>query len=59
LRDAQRAHSRGDDATERQMYRKVLQLLRAEGRSRFTTLTGTLRGDEDLEAQIAILMADQ
>jgi hypothetical protein len=59
LRDAQRAHSRGDSATERQMYRKVLQLLRAEGRSRYSSVTRTPSQDRELEQLLAILMTEE
>ncbi len=59
LRDAQRAHSRGDEQTERQMYRRVLQLLRAEGRSRYTTVTPTRLEDRELEELLARLMPDE
>lgn len=59
LRDAQRAHSRGDVQTERQMYRKVLQLLRAEGRSRYASVTRTPSEDRELERLLAILMMEE
>lgn len=58
LRDAQRAHARGDTATERQLYRRVLQLLRTEGRSRFSSLTSTPSQDRELEELLAILMSE-
>jgi hypothetical protein len=58
LRDAQRAHARGDTATERAMYRRVLQLLRADGRSRFSSLTSTPSQDRELEELLAILLTD-
>lgn len=54
LRDAQRAHSRGDDPAERTRYREVLRLLRAENRS--TSLTETREGDQRLEADIAVAL---
>lgn len=57
LRDAQRAHSRGDHATEQAKYREVLRLLRAENRS--TSLTETHQGDRDLENAISIVLADE
>jgi hypothetical protein len=59
LRDAQRAHSRGDEQAERQMYRKVLQLLRAEGRSRYASLTGRPSKDRELERLLAVLMMEE
>jgi hypothetical protein len=58
LRDAQRAYARGDTAAERQNYRRVLQLLRAEGRSRFSSLTTTPTQDRELEELLAILLTD-
>ncbi|OYV81410.1 MAG: hypothetical protein B7Z73_18120 [Planctomycetia bacterium 21-64-5] len=57
LRDAQRAHSRGDHATEHAKYREVLRLLRAENRS--TCLTETREGDQQLEDAIAIVLGDE
>ena len=58
LRDAQRAHSRGDHETERKLYRRVLRLLHAEGRSRFASVTRTPREDKELEALLAVLLAE-
>jgi hypothetical protein len=58
LREAQLAHSRGDYAAERDRYRRVLALVRAEGRSRFDGLTGTPEGDKELARLLAILLAD-
>jgi hypothetical protein len=57
LREGQLAHSRGDRRAERDHYHKVLAQLRAEGRSRFQPLTGTLKGDEDLDRILSILLA--
>lgn len=57
LRDAQRAHTRGDRATERKLYRQVLDLLRAE-RGPFDTVTGTPSRDKTLEEQIVILLRE-
>ncbi|HET6882524.1 MAG TPA: hypothetical protein VFI31_20325 [Pirellulales bacterium] len=57
LRDAQRAHSRGDHATEQANYREVLRLLRAENRS--TSLTETRDGDQQLEEAISIVLAGE
>jgi hypothetical protein len=59
LRDAQRAHSRGDNAMERQRYRRVLQLLRAEGRSRYSSVTRSPSGDRELEQLLATLMSEE
>ncbi len=57
LRDAQRAHTRGDRATERKLYRQVLDLLQAE-RGPFDTVTGTPSRDKTLEEQIVILLRE-
>ena len=58
LREAQRAHSVGDMQTERQRYREVLQMLRAE-RGKFDRgLTGSRGRDEELEKQIAIVLSE-
>lgn len=56
LRDAQRAHSRGDHDTERAKYREVLRLLRAENRA--SSLTETQSGDQELEAAIAVVLEE-
>lgn len=56
LRDAQRAHSRGDHATERAKYREVLRLLRAEHRP--ASLTESHEGDRELEAAIALALRE-
>lgn len=56
LRLARQAHSRRDYQAERREYRKVLDLLRAEGKSKFTGLTGSLDRDKELEDKIAILL---
>jgi hypothetical protein len=58
LREAQLAHSRGDFTAERDRYRRVLALVRAEGRSQFEGLTGTPDGDKELARLLAILLAD-
>jgi hypothetical protein len=57
LRDSQRAHSRGDHATERANYREVLRLLRAENRT--TSLTETREGDQQLEAALSVVLAEE
>lgn len=56
LRDAQRAHSRGDHAAERARYREVLRLLRAENRP--ISLTNNREGDQQLEAAIAQVLSE-
>ena len=58
LRDALRAHARGDLDAERQLYRRVLQLLRSESRSRFSSLTSTPSQDRELEELLAILLSE-
>jgi hypothetical protein len=58
LREAQRAHSRRDWKQERALYRKVLDLLRAEPRTPEKNLTGSPRRDQDLERQLTILLSD-
>jgi len=55
LREARQAYSRGDMQTERDRYRKVLQLLRAEGKRKFTGLT---HDDDHLEHLIAVLLGN-
>lgn len=59
LREAQQAHSRGDFATERQRYRQVLALLRAEGRNQYVGLTGAPKDDEELARLLSILLANE
>src|SRR5262249_8240374 len=59
LREAQQAHSRGDRATERQRYRQVLALLRAERRSKYESVTGTPRSDEQLAECLSTLLSDK
>jgi hypothetical protein len=58
LREAQQAHSRGDRSTERQKYRQVHALLRAEKRSKYENLTGTPSDDEQLAELLSILLAN-
>jgi len=58
LREAQRAYWRGDYATERRLYRRVLDLLRAEGTD-FDGVTGSPTSDRRLEEQITILLSDE
>jgi hypothetical protein len=55
LRDAQQAHVRGDKKTERAMYHKVLELLRAE-RLPGESLTGTVQRDKELEDCLVTLL---
>lgn len=58
LREAQRAHSRGDRKTELDCYRRVLDMLRAERGEGRPGLTGSQSRDKDLEQAIAVLLAD-
>ncbi len=53
LRRAQQAHSRGALEDERHWYRKVIELLHAEGKNRYVGLTGTPSLDRRLEELIA------
>ncbi|NQT17835.1 MAG: hypothetical protein HQ582_34095 [Planctomycetes bacterium] len=57
LREAQRAHARGDRETERRLYHRVLDLLRVE-RSEFEGVTGSPTRDETLVQQITLLLSD-
>ena len=57
LREAQRAHSRGDRKAETRLYREVLDMLRAE-RSEFEGVTGSPDRDRELEKRITILLSD-
>ncbi len=56
LREAQRAHLRGDYKLERELYRKVLGLLRAE-RKPEKGVTGSPNRDRDLEQYLTILLS--
>jgi len=59
LRAAKRAHARKDRKTERNMYRKVLDMLRTEQREeRRKPLTGTTDRDKILEQQLIILLSE-
>lgn len=57
LREAQRAHVRGDRQTERDAYRRVLRLLRAE-RDRFEGITGSPGSDRKLEDLITVILQE-
>ena len=58
LREAQTAYSRGDYRREREYYRRVLDMLRAEPqRGRRRALTGSPEDDAILEKQISILLS--
>jgi hypothetical protein len=59
LREAQQAHSRGDRGTERQRYRQVLALLRAERRSKYESVTGSPASDEQLAESLSVLLGNE
>ena len=59
LREAQQAHSRGDRRAEREVYQRVVELLRAERRIGFTSVTGKELDDKKLEDLISELLADE
>ena len=59
LREAQRAYSRGDYKTQRQQYRKVLDLLRAERGPEEKGLTGSRLRDEKLMDAISTLLSGE
>ncbi len=58
LREALIAHSRGDLAKERKLYRQVLDQLRAERADYDKGLTGTRESDRELEENLLILLSD-
>lgn len=63
LREAKQARSRGDYKTERARYRRVLDMLHAEGKNKFKGLTGVPSGtvppnDEHLERTLSTLLAE-
>ncbi|HET6422916.1 MAG TPA: FHA domain-containing protein [Planctomycetaceae bacterium] len=57
LRDASLAHSRGDAAGERDLYRRVLRLLNSEDRNPFTGVTGSTDDDERLRHHLGVLLS--
>jgi hypothetical protein len=57
LRQAQQAYSRGDSKTAQKHYRKVLEMLRAEGGNRFGGVTGTPSGDKLLEDLVSRILS--
>lgn len=59
LRDAQVAHSSWDFKTERECYRQVLDMLRAERGPDRNGLTGSRRRDKKLEKAISILLSGE
>jgi hypothetical protein len=63
LREALQAHSRGDAKTERRRYRKVLDMLKAEGHDKYKGLTGRSNAqspphDRHLAEQLTVLLAE-
>jgi hypothetical protein len=57
LREAQMAYARGDYRKERELYQRVLDLLRQE-RGPFEGLTGSASRDRELEKHILVLLSD-
>lgn len=57
LREARQAFSRGDYKTEREHYRKVLDMLRADHGSEDRGLTGSALKDKDLEEALSVLLS--
>jgi len=58
LAEASRAFSRGDRPTERRMYSRVLDMLRAERDTFQRGLTGSRERDKELENLITVLLSD-
>ena len=58
LREADLAHRNRDYKQERELYRRVLNMLRAERGAADRTLTGSPSSDRKLEQQIEILLSD-
>jgi len=56
LREAGLAYSRGDLASERRAYVRVLALLNSEDKNPFTGITGTASDDEELKKHLAVLL---
>lgn len=59
LRDAQQAHSRGEFRTERELYRKVLDLLKAERSPLARGVTGSQSRDKTLERYVTTLLREE
>lgn len=57
LREARQAYGRGDYKTERQGYRKVLDMLRAERGGDQRGLTGSRTKDKELEEALLVLLS--
>jgi hypothetical protein len=57
LREAQRAHARGDRKTECRNYRKVLELLRSEGIFEVRGVSGSRSRDKTLEEALSVLLS--
>jgi len=58
LREAQRAHSRRDWKQERALYRRALDMLRAQPARPGKNLTGSAERDRILEEKLTILLSD-
>jgi hypothetical protein len=58
LRDAQRAHTRGEYSVERRKYRRVLEMLREERGSLEKGLTGSRTRDKELEEILSVLLTE-
>ena len=63
LRQALQAHTRGDTVRERRIYRRVLDMLHAEGKNKFKGLTGVPDADQppndrDLEELLSTMLAE-
>lgn len=56
LREANLAYSRGDGASERDLYRRVLRMLNSEDRNPFTGVTGSPQDDERLRHHLGVLL---
>ena len=58
LRDAQRAHTRGEYMMERRKYRRVMEMLREERGSLEKGLTGSRTRDKELEEALSALLTE-
>jgi hypothetical protein len=58
LREAQRAYSRGDFSAEASFYQKVMLRFHNEALTKYSGLTGSPVGDNDLEKNVSLLLKD-
>lgn len=58
LREAQRAYSRGDFSAEARFYQKVMLRFHNEDLTKYSGLTGSPNGDDDLEKDVSLLLKD-